>query len=137
MDTFIAKGGRVEHISGNPELDRFSGVVLKASIAVITGKIVDMWINKAPEGSRLPFPAAVAADGNTFEIGIRGRFTGGVDTTVGMEVVVTDPDGLQRAAPAIDWTGMSPSEELNWEYNICRVDKVGEWTTVIRFLSRE
>jgi len=101
-----------------------------------SGRIIDLWVNKAPEGTRLPMPAAVAADGNTFEIGIRGRFTGGVDTIVGMEVVVTDPDGLQRAAPAIDWTGMSPGEELNWEYNICSVDKAGEWTTVIRFISK-
>jgi len=102
----------------------------------ISGRIVSKWVNKAPEGYRLPVPAAVAADGNTFEVGVRGRFTGDESTIVGMEVKVTDPDGKQRAAPAIDWTGMDPGEELEWEYNICRVDKPGPWKAVIKFVAK-
>lgn len=136
LDTVVIQGGQVQHLGADPELDRFEGVVLVASGAV-TGEIVGLWVNKAPEGTRLAMPVAVVADGHTFEIGIRGRFTGDLSTVCGMEVKVTDPDGLLRASPTIDWTGMSPGEQLDWEYNICSVDKPGSWTTVIRFLSQE
>jgi len=108
-----------------------------AAVVPISGIIVDKWVNKAPEGSRLPIPAAVAADGNTFEIGIRGRNTSNQTFIAGMEVTVVDPDGIRRAAPAIDWTGMAPGEELDWEYNISRVDKQGTWILLIRFRTQE
>ncbi len=132
LDTILIEGSQVSHIGAGPELDRFSGAVLVAT-GIPTGEIIALWINKAPEGNNLPFPAAVTADDNTFEIGIRGRFTGTVAKTCGMEVTVTDPDGIVRAAPAIDWTGMDPGEELDWVYNICPVDKSGTWTTLIKF----
>jgi len=136
LDEVVIQGGRIQHIGAYPELDSFSGTVLQASGAP-EGEITSIWVNKAPEGSRLPLPAAVKADGNTFEIGVRARFTGTVSTIVGIEVTVKDPDGKQRAAPTIDWTGMDYGEELEWEYNICRVDKPGAWTTVIRFVTQE
>jgi len=136
LDTIVVQGDQVSHIGANPQLDYFSGPVLVAS-GITAGDIINMWINKAPEGSNLPFPAAVVADGHTFEIGIRGKNTGNLTFIAGMEVTVFDPDGIQRAAPAIDWTGLDPGEELNWEYNICPVDKPGIWTTVIRFQAQE
>lgn len=102
----------------------------------IQGSIVDKWVNWGTE-TRMPIPAAVVADNRTFEIGLRGRNDSDIAIAGGMEVTVTDPDGLVRATPPIDWAGMSPGQELNWEYNITRVDKPGTWTALIRFLARE
>lgn len=124
LDTLVIQGNQVQHlgaqIGAQTELDRFSGTVLQASLN-ISGQIVDMWVNKGPEGNNLDIPASVSADGHTFEVGIKGKFTGNVTTVCGMEVVVKDPDGVQRAAPAIDWAAMNPGNQLNWEYNIYQV----------------
>ncbi len=103
----------------------------------VAGKIVDKWVNKSPEGFGLPIPADVKADDNTFEIGVRGRNDSDISIVAGMVVTVVDPEGVLRAAPAIDWAGLSPGEELNWEYNISPVDKPGIWTTLIRFQAQE
>lgn len=136
LDAILIQGDQVTRLGANPELDFYSGPVLEAS-GITAGDIINLWINKAPEGNNLPLPATVVADGNTFEVGIRGRNTGNLTFIAGMEVTVTDPDGVVRATPAVDWTGMAPGEELDWVYNICPVDKPGTWTTLIRFLAQE
>jgi len=106
------------------------------TVAPAEGAITGKWINKAPEGNRLTIPASVAADNNTFEVGVKYKNLGKA-VTAGCEVKVWDPDGILRASPAIDWTGMSPNEELSKEYNICKVDKGGTWTVAIRFLTSD
>jgi len=135
LDTIVIQGDQVTRIGADPQLDYFSGVVLQAT-GITAGEITGLWVNKAPEGNYIPFPAAVAADGHTFEIGISYRNTGNLTFVGGIEVTVTDPDGIVRATPAVDWTGMDPGEELSKEYNICPVDKPGSWTTVIKFLAQ-
>jgi hypothetical protein len=104
-----------------------------------SGTITDKWINKAPEGNRIPIPAQVVADGNTFEVGVKYKNLSGKTVTVGPRVEVWDPDdpqhaGAPRVSPAVDWTGMSHGEELSTEYNICRVDKPGNWLIRIDLL---
>jgi len=136
LDAILIKGDQAIQLGAALELDRYSGPILEAT-GITTGEIIDIWVNKAPEGTRLSVPASVAADGNTFEIGVRGRNTGNLTFIGGMEVTVQDPDGITRASPAVDWTGISPREELTWTYNICPVDKPGTWTTLIRFLYQE
>jgi hypothetical protein len=100
----------------------------------LAGKIVDKWVNKAPEGNRLPIPANVNVDGHTFEVGVSYRNDSSVTITGGVEVVVTKPSG-QVVTPAIDWAGMGPGASLNKEYNIAAVDQTGQWQAVIRFLA--
>jgi len=104
--------------------------VEKKFAGAITGK----WINKAPEGSKIPIPTEVTVDDNTFEVGVRYKNYSGFTVTGGCKVEVRDPNGILRASPAVDWTGMSHNEELSKEYNICRVDKPGNWTIHIDFL---
>jgi len=106
------------------------------TVAPAEGTITGKWINKAPEGTELTIPASVTADSNTFEVGVKYKNLGRA-VTAGCEVKVWDPDGVLRASPAVDWTGMSSNEELSTEYNICRVDKAGVWTVKIRFLTKD
>ena len=116
-------------------LDSFSGTVLNATAAITyAGKITDKWINKAPEGSRLPMPAAVKADGNTFEVGVSYRNDSTGTITGGVRVTVTKPSGAQ-VTPAVDWAGMGKGVTLSHEYNISAVDQVGTWTILIQFLA--
>jgi len=99
------------------------------------GTITGKWINKAPEGSEIPIPTEVKVDDNTFEVGVRYKnYSGRTVPYCGCKVKVWDPDGILRASPPVDWTGMSDNEELSTEYNICRVDKPGNWTIQIDFL---
>ena len=103
------------------------------------GTITDKWINKAPEGSKIPIPAQVVADGNTFGVGVKYKNLSGRTVTVGPKVEVRDPDDPQhvgdpRVSPAIDWAEMSHGEELSTEYNICPVDKPGNWLIRIDLL---
>jgi len=98
------------------------------------GSIISKWINKAPEGSKIPIPTEVKVDNNTFEVGIRYKNYSGRTVTGGCKVEVRDPGGILRASPPVDWTGMSDNEELSKEYNICHVDKPGNWTVHIDFL---
>lgn len=102
---------------------------------VVAGKIVDKWVNKAPEGNRLVMPASVKADGNTFEVGVSYRNDSSVNITGGAEVKVTKPDG-SVVAPAIDWSGIGIGQTLIKQYNIAAVNQVGNWTIVIRFLTQ-
>lgn len=107
-------------------------------ISSLAGEILDKWVNKAPEGNHLSLPASVVVDGNTFEIGVRGRNNSSIAIRAGMEVTVWDPDdGPPRAKPTIDWASLSPGAAANWEYNISRVDKSGNWTAIIRFLAED
>jgi len=106
------------------------------TVAGPSGSITGKWVNKSPEGNNLSIPASVAADNNTFEVGVKYKNTGGA-VTAGCEVKVWDPDGILRASPAIDWAGMSSGEELSKEYNICQVDKAGTWMVRIRFLTSD
>ncbi|GAH57732.1 unnamed protein product, partial [marine sediment metagenome] len=87
------------------------------------GSIISKFINKVPEGWRIPIPTEVKADNNTFEVGIRYRNYSGRTVTGGCKVEVRDPNGILRASPPVDWTGMSQNEELEKQYNICPVDK--------------
>jgi len=121
----VARSGEV--------LDTWSGTCLQVGTA-ISGEIVTVWLNKAPEGSRLGIPAAVAADGNSFEVGAQYKNTSGRSMYGGAEVKVWDPDGLLRASPPVDWAYMSAGKVLSVEYNIVAVDKAGIWTITIRFL---
>jgi len=116
-------------------LDSYAGACITAS--GLLGIIEAKWVNKSPEGFTLPMPANVSADDNTFEIGVRYKNTSTLRLIAGAEVVVKDPQGIIRAAPVVDYTGMSPEESLSTEYNICRVDKHGDWTVVITFRTRE
>jgi hypothetical protein len=117
------------------ELDRFQGTVLNVTGAAKTGKITAKWVNKAPEGTHLSIPAAVKADGNTFEVGASYQNTGTMSFVGGIEVVVTKPDGSQ-VTPAIDWANISAGQTLSKEYNIAKVDQTGTWTIVMRFLAQ-
>lgn len=101
------------------------------------GLITNKYINKAPEGNRIPLPTTVIADNNTFEVGTTAVNISSSSYIAGIQVKVYDPDNIQRAAPITDWTGISPSEELRWEYNIQRVDKIGDWTIDITFLKKD
>lgn len=102
------------------------------------GTITGKWINKAPEGNRLPFGYGidlhVAADNNSFEIGVKYKNLSGRTVYGGCRVIVRDPQNILRATPAVDWTGMANNEELSTQYNICKVDKAGVWYTHIDFL---
>jgi hypothetical protein len=100
----------------------------------LAGKITDKWVNKSPEGSRLPMPATVKADGNTFEVGVSYRNDSPVNIVGGVEVSVIKPN-LSTVTPAIDWANMSPGKTLSKEYNISKVDQTGVWGAVIRFLA--
>jgi len=100
-----------------------------------SGEIMIAWVNKSPEGNYMFMPAVVSADGNTFEIVVRYVNRSTITYTAGCEVVVKDPDGIMRASPPVDYTGMSPNEVLDTQYNICAVDKAGDWTVVIRFIT--
>jgi len=120
-------------IAGEQVLDTFKGDILYAGVVPISGTIEKIYINKAPEGTELPIPASVVADGATFELGVIARNTSTVNITGGVEVKVWDPDGVLRAAPSIDWAGMTPDEALRWEYGITSVDKVGTWIAEITF----
>jgi hypothetical protein len=117
------------------ELDKFTGTVLNVSAPAVSGKITDKWVNKAPEGTHLPIPLSCKADGNTFEIGVTYQNTSSQSIVGGVEVVVTKPDG-SKVAPAIDWASMSAGRVLSKEYNISKVDQVGQWTVVMRFLAQ-
>lgn len=136
LDAILLRGDEAIRLGqGNIELDSYQGPVLIASGGVL-GEITGIWVNWGAE-TRMPVPASVVADGRTFEIGISGMSTGSLAFVGGMEVTVTDPDGIVRATPPVDWVGISPGQEFTWEYNISRVDKPGTWTCVIRFLARE
>ncbi|MBA7678558.1 hypothetical protein ES703_86835 [subsurface metagenome] len=117
-----------------PDLYDYKDDIIEIVEAPPEGAITGKWINKAPEGSKIPIPTEVKADNNTFEVGIRYKNYSGFTVTGGCKVEVRDPDGILRASPPVDWTGMSHNEELSKEYNICRVDKPGDWTVHIDFL---
>jgi hypothetical protein len=117
-------------------LDDTGYVDIAMAAPTLTGKIVDKWVNKAPEGNYLPMPASVKADGNTFEVGVSYRNDSPVNITGGVEVVVTKPDGYTKVMPAIDWSGIGIGQTLIKQYNIAAVDQVGNWTIVIRFLTQ-
>ena len=52
------------------------------------GQIAAMWINKAPEGSRIPLPTTVAVDDRTFEVGVSYINNSGFAVTAGCKVEV-------------------------------------------------
>jgi len=117
--------------------DYLEDVITVTGVAPGQGQITSLYINKAPEGNKIPLPTTVTADGNTFEVGVRAKNTSPVSFTGGIEVKVYDPTGALRASPTVDYTGIAPNEELGWEYNICKVDKAGDWKIKVRFLTKD
>lgn len=126
----------VEIAQAQQQLDRYpttgSAVALNVTSA-LAGKITGVWVNKAPEGSKLPLPVTCKADGNSFEIGISYRNDSGQSITAGIEVKVTRPDG-GIIAPTIDWSSIGSGKTLTKEYNIAAVTQTGQWLCVIRLL---
>jgi hypothetical protein len=111
--------------------------VITIAGAAAQGSIITKYINKSPEGSRLPLPTTVKADKNTFEVGVTAKNVSAAAFVGAIEVKVYDPNGMYRPSnPATDWAGISPGETLRWEYNISQVDKVGVWTIDIKFLEQ-
>jgi len=99
------------------------------------GSITSTMISKSPEGSKIPLPTTVAADGNTFEVRVQAKNTSAATFTAGVEIKVRDPNNVLRKTISPNYTGMSPGEELAWgNYNICSVDKAGAWKVNVRFL---
>ena len=105
--------------------------------APLAGSITRAYINKAPEGSNIPLPTTVKADGNTFEVCAWAKNTSTATYSANLEVTVRDPDNILRYTSPINWAGISPNEELRWGYyNVCKVDKAGSWTIRARFVER-
>lgn len=119
-------------------LDSWSGTCLVVGEVLAQGSIISKYINKAPEGNRIPLPATVKVDNNTFEVGVTAKNISSAAFVGAIEVKVYDPDGTYRPSdPDTDWAGISPGETLRWEYNISEVDKAGDWTINIRLLERD
>lgn len=117
----------------HPDDEKTKDVLTVAPPTPPSGKIVSKWVNKAPEGYKLSMPVTVKADGNSFEVGVSYKNTSSESFTAGCEVKVTSPSG-SVISPTVDWTGMSPGETLSKEYNIAKVNQLGNWLVVIRFL---
>jgi len=104
------------------------------------GEITGVWINKAPEGNKLPVgdydhPLYVVADSaNSFEVGIKYKNLSGFTAYGGVKIKVWDPQDIVRVDSAIDWTGMSDNEELSVEIQGPEVDIPGDWYAKISFL---
>ncbi len=134
--------GLYAKISGITGADVYTGflenvIKIAGGVAPGQGAITSKWINKSPEGNKIPLPTTVTADGNTFEIGVQAKNTSTVVFTAGIEIKVYDPDNVLRFSPAVNYAGMSPGEELLWgTYNVCKVDKAGAWTIKLRFLTK-
>lgn len=96
--------------------------------------LVDKWVNKAPEGSRLPLPVSVARnDNNSFEVGVSWKNNNPVYTRkVKPSVVVTAPDGRIISGPEASLYSTSPGETKSKEFNIAKVDKAGTWKVSIK-----
>ncbi len=127
----------------NPVLvDSYVGVLCQVEAIEYAGTITEVWINKAPEGTGLSPDTAVVADGNTFEVGTRARNDSSVTFTGTVQVVVYDPDHVKRADKS-DSTGIDPGENLYFgeglgaTFNICSVDKAGDWIIVVVFRGDE
>ena len=113
----------------------YYGLLCTVEALEYIGSITGKFINKSPEGFRIPIPTEVAADNNTFEVGVKYKnLSGRTVPYCGCKVEVRDPDGILRASPAVDWTGLNNNQELETQYNICAVDKEGDWTVHIDFL---
>ena len=115
---------------------------MTATAVEYAGTITEVWINKAPEGTGLSPDTTVVADGNTFEVGTRARNDSSVTFTGTVQVVVYDPDHVKRADKS-DSTGIDPGENLYFgeglggTFNICSVDKAGDWIIVVVFRGDE
>ncbi|MBA7633189.1 hypothetical protein ES703_40751 [subsurface metagenome] len=115
---------------------------MTATAVEYAGSITEVWINKAPEGTGLSPDTTVVADGNTFEVGTRARNDSSVTFTGTVQVVVYDPDHVKRVDKS-DSTGIDPGENLYFgeglgaTFNICSVDKAGDWIIVVVFRGDE
>ena len=97
------------------------------------GAIVDKWVNKG-SFSKQPMPFTCGADGQTFEVGVSYKNTGKESTVLGAEVIVTKPNG-EKVQPSVNMAGAGVGEVLSKEYNISKVDQVGEWGIDIRIIT--
>lgn len=100
-----------------------------------SGGITVKYINK--ESDKMPFGSTVYADGKSFEIGVGFTNTTTQGVTAGIKVEVTDPNGLKLSAPAVDYAGADPNEQLITEYNFTGLSKAGEWTVKLTLLKKD
>jgi hypothetical protein len=99
------------------------------------GAITDIWVNKGSY-SKQAIPFTTNADEQTFEVGICYKNTGKEAVVLGAEVVVTKPNG-EKVQPTVDMAGADVGEVLAKEYNISRVDQVGQWAIDIRIITEK
>lgn len=115
-------------------------VAFFAPVGQPIGEITEVWINKAPEGNKLPVgdydhPLYVVADSaNAFEVGVKYKNLSGFTAYGGVKVKVWDPTDTVRMDTVIDWTSMANNEELPVEYQGPKVDIAGDWYAKISFL---
>lgn len=100
-----------------------------------TGELLDVWVNKAPEGSKMSIPAVVGADGNAFEVYADFKNTSSYSYIVGCKVIVWDPNGNTHA-PATDRANINPGQTLyNWgPFQFPAVNITGKWMISVQYL---
>jgi len=99
------------------------------------GSITDIWVNKG-SFSKQAIPFTTNADSQTFEVGVSYKNTGKEAVVLGAEVIITKPNG-EKVQPTVDMAGADVGEVLSKEYNISKVDQVGEWGIDINIITEK
>jgi len=100
-----------------------------------TGEILDVWVNKVPEGNKLPIPVSVDAEGHSFEVFVDFKNTSQYDYYASCKITVVDPDG-HISTPPLDRASITAGQTLlNWGvFALPNVTKAGIWTILVEFL---
>ena len=111
-----------------------TAAITVGGVTGIAGRIIEMWVNKGAD-VRLPFPAAVDPNGQTFEIAVKWKNTSTSSHNARVEIVVRDPTGAVVKDIESPYYGMSPGTTRENAWNIVAVNRVGEWTTTIKLVT--
>jgi len=111
--------------------------IRQEEVIIPAGEIIDKWVNKETEGNRLVMPASVDANGESFEIGVKWKNTGTTTYDARIEIVTRDPDGQVVKTWVSTYYGMSPGQSREKQENMVYVNKTGEWTTIIKLVTRD